>query len=222
VQTGPDRAHLVELYTSEGCDSCPPAEKWLYTLRQHPGLVGLEFHVTYWDGSGWHDPFDAQAHTDRQKMLAKRGNHEVIYTPQIWIDGHIWHNWPKGAPPGFVDKASSPLTATVDIGPPLRTTFDATGADSKDNDKYRLYAAVIENGLVSSVTGGENKGKTFTHDDVVRAFDGPLSLPHAQAQFTLPEHADLAKSSVVGFVVNDSNGEVTQVVQVPLASCLKR
>src|SRR5215469_4646143 len=58
VQTGAARAHLVELYTSEGCDSCPPAEKWLYTLRQHPGLVGLEFHVTYWDSGEWRDPFD--------------------------------------------------------------------------------------------------------------------------------------------------------------------
>src|SRR5262249_26276217 len=70
--SGADRPHIVELYTSEGCDSCPPAEKWMGTLRKHPELIGLEFHVDYWDNSEWHDPFSDHAYTMRQQTLAKR------------------------------------------------------------------------------------------------------------------------------------------------------
>lgn len=217
--SGTQRSHLVELYTSEGCDSCPPAEKWLTTLRGKPGLAGLELHVTYWDSEEWRDPFDAQAYTDRQKALAKRGNRGQIFTPQIWIDGHVWHNWPKGTPPAFMDKASAPLTMKVTTGTPLRIAFDSSGTGDKDT--YRVYAAVTESGLSSNVTGGENKGKKLSHVDVVRAFAGPFSLPHAQTEFTLPEKEDLSKTDVVGFVEDESDGSVMQVVDIPLSACLK-
>src|ERR1700746_1555748 len=79
------RPHVVELYTSEGCDSCPPAERWMSTLLKHPDLVGLEFHVDYWDTSDWRDPFSQHAYTVRQQALSKRSNHNQTYTPQIWL-----------------------------------------------------------------------------------------------------------------------------------------
>ena len=218
-QNGGAQLHLVELYTSEGCDSCPPAEKWMVSLSKHAQFAGLEFHVDYWDSLQWKDPFSNHAYTQRQQALAKRSNHGEIYTPQIWLDGHLWHNWPKGAPPVFAGKPSSTLSAAVTMGTPLRASFDVSNPDGKDT--YLLYAAVTENDLERSVTGGENRGKKLRHDSVVRAFAGPLSMPHAQVEFKLPEQVNLAHASVIGFLQDERDGAITQVVRVPLDQCLK-
>ena len=77
AQSGADRPHVVELYTSEGCDSCPPAERWMSTLRKHSDLIGLEFHVDYWDGADFRDPFSDHAYTQRQQALARRDGHQT-------------------------------------------------------------------------------------------------------------------------------------------------
>lgn len=213
--------HLVELYTSEGCDSCPPAEKWVSSLRKHPELAGLEFHVDYFDSQQWTDPFANHAYTVRQQALAKRSNDGQYYTPQIWLDGRLWKNWPKGAPPALAGKPTSTLSAKVVMGAPLRATFDVSNPDVNNQSAPALYAAVIESGLSRSVTGGENKGKRLSHDDVVRAFVGPLPLPHAEVEFKLPKGVDLSHSDVVGFVQDERDGTVTQVARVPLDACQK-
>ena len=100
AQSGADRPHLVELYTSEGCSSCPPAEKWMSKLVGKPDEVGLEFHVDYWDEGGWRDPFDSKAYTKRQEKLSRKFNKGQFYTPQVWIDnqvmerdGALWFSW---------------------------------------------------------------------------------------------------------------------------------
>ena len=220
-QSGNPQLHLIELYSSEGCSSCPPAEQWMTSLLKHPEIAGLEFHVDYWDSTSWKDPFASHSYTERQEAMAKRSNHGQIYSPQIWADGHIWRNWPKGTPPALVDKPSSTLSATVVMGASLRATFDVSDPDSKDKDAYHLYAAVTENDLTRSVAGGENKGKKLSHDDVVRAFSGPQQLPHAEIEFKLPPDVVLSHASVVGFIQDEHDGSVTQVVRVPLDKCQK-
>lgn len=218
-QSGNPQLHLVELYSSEGCNSCPPAEQWLSTLRKHAELVGLEFHVDYWDSSAWKDPFSKHAYTERQEALAKRSNNGQIYSPQIWLDGQIWKNWPRGAPPSVEEKSPVSLSVTTSSQAPLRATFDVGGSGIADS--YRLYAAVAENGLSRSVTGGENKGKKLNHDDVVRAYVGPLQLPHAEVEFALPSGVDLSHTDIVGFVQNEKDGSIVQVVRLPLDKCQK-
>lgn len=220
-RAGDPQLHLVELYSSEGCDSCPPAEKWVSSLRTHNELVALEFHVDYWDSQQWNDPFSNHAYTLRQEALSKRSNDSQYYTPQIWLDGRLWKNWPKGTPPALAEKPASTLSAKVEIGTPLRATFDVANADVTNKDAPQLYAAVIESGLSRSVTGGENKGKKLSHDDVVRAFVGPLPLPHAEVEFKLPQGVDLSHSEVVGFVQDERDGRVTEVTRVPLDMCQK-
>lgn len=217
--SGNPQLHLVELYSSEGCNSCPPAEQWLSTLRKSSQLVGMEFHVDYWDSPAWKDPFSNHAYTERQEALARRANHGQVYSPQIWIDGVVWKNWPRGTPPAVVESSPLAVSVSAKTDTPLRAVFDV--ADTGMKDSYRLYAAVVESGLSRSVTGGENKGKKLSHDSVVRAFNGPLRLPHAEVEFALPSGVDLARADIVGFVQDEKDGGIVQVVRLPLDKCGK-
>lgn len=219
VSSSAERPHLVELYTSEGCDSCPPAERWISTLLKHPDLVGMEFHVDYWDTSEWRDPFSNHAYTVRQKALAKRGNRDQIFTPQVWLDGHVWGNWPKGSPPAAVDGTAPPLRVTVDNGDLAHVHVDVEGAGDKPD--YRIYAALTENGLSEHVRGGENRGKTLDHDEVVRVFAGPFTLPHADIELKAPPHVDMGKASLIAFVQDEREGSVVQAVRLPMTECSK-
>jgi hypothetical protein len=219
LQSSTPRPHLVELYTSEGCDSCPPAERWMSTLLKHPDLIGLEFHVDYWDNSDWRDPFSDHAYTARQQAIARRRNHDQIYTPQIWLDGRIWNNWPKGTPPDPAEAAAPTLTLSVDGADPLQVVVDVDAAGSKPD--YQVYAAVAEDRLSEHIRGGENRGKTLSHDEVVRAIAGPSPLPHAQFELKVPPRADRAHTSVVAFVQDEASGDVVQAVRLPLQGCAK-
>ena len=213
------RPHLVELYTSEGCDSCPPAERWMSTLLKHADLIGLEFHVDYWDGADWRDPFSSHAYTARQQEIAKRRSHNQIYTPQVWLDGRLWASWPKGAPPDPADAQAPALTLAIDPGEPVHVAIDVDAAGSKPD--YRVYAALAEDKLSEHVRGGENRGKTLSHDEVVRAFAGPFTLPQASIDLKVPPQADRAHTSVVAFVQDEASGDVVQALRLPLQGCAK-
>jgi hypothetical protein len=219
LQSSNPRPHLVELYTSEGCDSCPPAEHWMSTLLKHADLIGLEFHVDYWDTTDWRDPFSDHAYTSRQQAIARRRNHDQVYTPQIWLDGRLWYNWPKGAPPDPAETASPPLALTIDGNDPLRIAIDVHAASGKPD--YRLYAALAEDSLSEHVRGGENRGKTLSHDEVVRAFAGPFPLPHADIELKIPPRTERARASVVAFIQDEASGDVVQSVRLPLRACAK-
>ena len=216
AQSRLERPHLVELYTSEGCSSCPPAEKWMSSIRNDPHQIGLEFHVDYWDELGWPDPFADARYTARQRTLAERGAKAIVYTPQLVVDGRVWKNWPATPAP----------TASVTSAPALdvKVTRDTgilvhLGSDAADAKRHRLYVALTENDLTSTVSAGENRGRQLTHDQVVRAFAGPLELPRAQVELDPPPGLDAAKSSVVAFIEDASSGDVVQVVKLSLAEC---
>src|SRR5260221_6446662 len=81
------RPAVVELFTSEGCSSCPPAEAYIGELAQHKDVLALAFHVDYWDNLGWKDPFSLRLSTDRQYAYSTVLGHSSVYTPQVVIDG---------------------------------------------------------------------------------------------------------------------------------------
>ena len=85
---------VVELYTSEGCSSCPPADRWLSTLKNRPDVVALAFHVNYWDQLGWPDRFASAAFTERQRQLMAPSGSRYVYTPQVIANGQDWRGWP--------------------------------------------------------------------------------------------------------------------------------
>ncbi len=156
-------ARVVELYTSEGCNSCPPADAWLSSLKGRPDVVALAFHVDYWDRLGWKDRFADPAHTQRQAGLRRSGASAFVYTPQVVLDGRDWRGWrtgriDRGAPARVaisLQRDGAAVTATV-AAPP--------GAHLAG------YWASVEDGHASDVRAGENAGTTLHHDRVVRAY----------------------------------------------------
>jgi len=227
VQRSESSPHLVELYTSEGCSSCPPADDWLRRLPAGTGIVALAFHVDYWDYLGWRDRFADPRYSKRQQEQARHDGSSGVFTPQIVLDGRAWPGWYRaGAPAALVDpatgsEASMHLTADAPLlaGTPLRLHLDTAFAHAGDTAAYRNYVALTEDGLSSQVRAGENRGVLLRHDHVVRSFAGPLPLANAEAEIALPSDLDVTRASLVAFAQRASDGAIAQVVALPLARC---
>ena len=177
VASGAQLLPLVELYTSEGCDSCPPADRWL--SRQFPATaartaaVALAFHVDYWDRLGWTDRFASAAYTERQYASMKANAATFVYTPQVLLQGHDWQGWSAGnaqleGAGKMPARAAISLEATVGGGAVV-VVIDATIADAASRGDAQLFVAYADSGLHSDVGAGENRGKRLAHDHVVRA-----------------------------------------------------
>jgi hypothetical protein len=237
AKSGAQTAALVELYTSEGCDSCPPADRWLSGLKDSEARAGravpLAMHVDYWDYIGWHDPYAQAMFSARQREMSSLNHERTVYTPQILVAG-------KDFRPGLFSiggESFDEVVARVNLAPSradlgLALTgignkelkYEATAklrnaADSKD---AAVFVAVFENGLSSAVAAGENKGKLLRHDFVVREWQGPFAIG-ADGALALNRSVALQSAwkphdlGLAMFVQNRSTGQVLQALQ--LAAC---
>jgi len=158
---------LVELFTSEGCSSCPPAEKWLSALKSSQDLwtktVPVAFHVDYWDHLGWRDRFAKPEFTSRQQHYAAAWGGDSVYTPGLVVNGREWRGWFGNAVPTSSIKVGV-LRASLGEDGKLSATFvpDATQARN-----LALNVALLGNDLESNVKRGENSGRKLHHDFVV-------------------------------------------------------
>src|SRR2546423_4550075 len=163
-ESKPARTHLIELYTSEGCSSCLPAEEWMSGLKNQPRLwqdiVPVAFHVDYWDHLGWRDPFASKIWTERQADYSVRWKKESVYTPAFVLDGKEWQ---YGKLPDVAADTPGVLKVTVN-GERVTAVFKAS-ADSAG--RYDLHIARLGFSLRAEVTAGENNGKKLRHDFVV-------------------------------------------------------
>ena len=163
ASSGSTAMTLVELYTSEGCSSCPPADRWLSSLKSRADVVPLAFHVDYWDRLGWKDRFGSAAFSQRQaRQLAVNGS-RFAYTPQVVIDGQDQHNGPR--------LPSSRRASAVAIDMTQAPGGEATASvvlTASSETPLNAYWAVTESGHRSDVSSGENQGATLLHDFVVR------------------------------------------------------
>lgn len=163
-----DATTMVELYTSEGCSSCPPADRWLQGLIDDPGLwtriVPLAFHVDYWDYIGWRDPYATPFHGLRQRRYAEAGALSQVYTPGFVVDGSEWRGWMAGQPPGTPRR--SPGVLTVEMIDSVRARVDFKPSDASP-PPLTVTIALLGFGLESSVSTGENAGRRLRHDFVV-------------------------------------------------------
>ena len=176
---------VLELYTSEGCDSCPPADRWLSkTVTERASdtaFIPLAFHVDYWDYIGWKDAFAQPAFGKRQAALAAGSNASGVYTPQIFVNGREDRSWTAGAKAGGSGVAASVKFSLVATW--LDDSVLLSGRLAEPTNNVRLRYAVTENGLVTAVKAGENKGVTLRHDGVVRAH-GPVAFDPVNGAFT--------------------------------------
>ena len=224
AQSGPRTAALVELYTSEGCSSCPPADRQLSRLRQvlDPAaiVVPLSLHVDYWDYIGWKDPYAQSGFAKRQAWLAHFKAYGVVYTPHFFVSGTELRSWPADFREEVQRLNAQPAEAQIRINASLGAndtlTLTADATTHAAGDRAELYLAVTENGLVSKVTRGENGGVTLAHDHVVRVWIGPIALDRGEArvqrEITLPVSWNRPQLEVVGFVEDTRSGRVLQAV----------
>ena len=231
LQSGARTAVLVELYTSEGCDSCPPADRWLSSLQSKgytpDKVVPLALHVDYWDYIGWKDPYAKREFATRQRRLAELKRAKIVYTPQVLLQGQDFRHWDSGEFASAVDKLNrQPPRATISL---VLNAMGKAGADvtvtaellsAAERKDAALYVAAFENKLSSQVAAGENKGKTLPHDYVVREWIGPIEFGadlKVGEKRTLPllPNANPQQSGVAAFVQNRSTGEVLQALMLP-------
>lgn len=165
VQSGATVPRVVELYTSEGCSSCPPADRWLSSLKGQPGVIAAAFHVDYWNGLGWPDRFSSPAFTERQKQGVGVNGARYAYTPQIVVNGRDWRGSALPAAPG--ESARVRLAWVRMANGELRLSAEALpGAPAR----IQVWWARLEDGHQSRVRAGENRGETLHHDRVVREY----------------------------------------------------
>jgi hypothetical protein len=216
---------LLELYTSEGCDSCPPADRFVSGLRASgfgaEQVVPLSLHVDYWDYIGWKDVFARRAFTERQRWLSEIASSRTVYTPEIFIAGRELRDW-RGGVAGAIRRINAqPAQAQIAItlGRPAGGSLPVE-VSAQAAREGKLFVALYENGLSSEVKAGENRGVTLRHDYVVRDWIGPLAL-QGEGKGMLPRALALPPGAVAGNLgvaafVQNGRGEVLQALALPL------
>jgi len=228
AESGNRTVALVELYTSEGCSSCPPADRWLSGLAARgftpDRVVPLALHVDYWDYIGWKDPYAKREFSQRQRKLSQLQRMALVYTPQVVLHGRDFRQWYSSE----FDRAVAAINArpaqariTLEIMGVGKAALDvrasASLADPARAGEAALYLAVYENRLTSHVSAGENSGRTLNHDHVVLEWQGPFAFgpggtaSERRALALLPGGSP-ERSGVVAFVQDRRTGEVLQAL----------
>jgi len=226
--SGPQTTPLVELFTSEGCSSCPPADRWLTAQfpaeRLGAGVTALAFHVDYWDRLGWKDRFASAQFTQRQYDAMRANRATFVYTPQVLIQGRDAQEWKRGAVASLAATAKRPGRASVTLdamheGGAYKVRATASVADVALRTNAVLWLAYADSGLVSDVKAGENRGVRLIHDHVVRSLHGPFAVNakgEAAASVAIPIPAERGRAPVlVAFVQDAKNGDVLQTLTLP-------
>ncbi|MFC0506633.1 DUF1223 domain-containing protein [Micromonospora costi] len=222
---------VVEMFTSQGCNSCPPAEDVLSEIdhdareRGEP-VYALGFHVDYWDHLGWADPFGAGAHTRRQEAYARAFGTGGLYTPQMIVNGSVEfvgsdrRRASTAIASALSQAAVTPLTLSV------RDGAEGTPAGRRVIVEYEaerlppqavLNVAAVERGLETDVARGENAGRRLRQDNVVRAFvSTAVSAEQGRVHLEVPSALDARHSSLIGYVQSNGDGAIVGATTVDL------
>ena len=219
AQSGAAVPAVVELYTSEGCSSCPPADRWLTGLKGRPDVVALAFHVDYWDSLGWKDRFAQPQFTQRQNATQRTSGARFAYTPQVIVDSRDAPNWSS------LGAASLQATAPATVGLTLArdaaglalTVSPGTGAPAKLSG----YVAVVDDGMQTRVGAGENRGETLRQDGVVRELL-PWNMAGAQpATLRFTSSSTLEPGAARHWVAVATDGVYGRPVQAVTLACAR-
>jgi hypothetical protein len=209
LTSGTSQVALVELFTSEGCSSCPPADRWLGSLRDNPGLwrdfVPVEFHVDYWNGLGWKDRLSSPEYTARQYAYASQWGGRGVYTPCFVRNGTEWR--PLLGGPGAARAPAGVLSVVLDSEGGCRAEYRTDPAEPAAVGPYEIHVALLGGGITSRVTAGENDGATLRHEFVVlgmasRALgsDGADPVLRANLRLPRPPFPDVNRHAIAAWV----------------------
>lgn len=162
--SGDGQVTLIELYTSEGCSSCPPADRWLSKLKSNARLwhdfVPISFHVDYWDYIGWRDRFASSSYSDRQRRYRQEGGTRVVYTPGFFKNGQEWRNRNSLADE---DRPTAGDLSVQVTGDAVAVRFENSYLQETN---LVAHVALLGMNMETEVRAGENKGKRLKHDFV--------------------------------------------------------
>ena len=227
---------LLELYTSEGCSSCPPADRWLRELPQKFGaeqLVALALHVDYWDYIGWKDRFAQARFTERQRQLSRLAGGSTIYTPEVFAGMKEFRSWRSQAELEQRIRRINEQPAAAQIN--LQMSSDGSAAvevqasfvlapTAMAGQQNEGIIVLYENKLISDVKAGENHGVSLQHDRVVRFWSAPVALDAQSGRATwkqsinLPADWKRANLGVAALVQDVRQGRVLQAVA--MSACI--
>lgn len=233
---------VVELFTSEGCSSCPPADRLLIELQETQVVPGIQViplgeHVDYWDRLGWKDPFSSRAFSDRQRDLGQELGLSQIYTPQMVINGTREFVGSRRADAlRALREASEASSLGVELeAQPWKERPDelelgirVQGREENFPGRYRIRLAITEDDLVSRVTRGENSGRVLHHAAVVRRLEEVTSCKLSQGRFETRTRLRLDPSwrrenlAIVVFVENPKTLEIVGAASWQLLATSRR
>jgi hypothetical protein len=208
---------IVELFTSEGCSSCPPADELVARIQKEDAdrpVYILSFHVDYWNNLGWKDPFSNAAFSRRQKQYAEWLNLRSVYTPQVIVNGRTEF---VGSDEGkMVSEIQSNLQKKSATGLEvqlLQKNTDQAGLQydiTNSTGNISLILAVVQKSATIKVERGENGGRTLSHVQIVRNFQEIplLGKKSGTTQVILPSNMDHQEFEIIGFLQNTDTGEI--------------
>ena len=207
-ESGIKRVALLELFTSQGCSSCPPAESWLNRFENDSRLwkvvVPVAFHVDYWDRLGWEDPFASKAYTNRQYRYRQTGGIDSVYTPGFVLNGREWRGWFNRSGLRIPGENTGNLSVSIEDGNILATY-------SNFNDEHRLNVALMAIGLQTHVKRGENRNRNLKQS-FVSLFHGTYSPTKGSWRVPLPsiDRPDSEKLAIAVWITSTNSLEPIQ------------
>lgn len=217
-----EKTNTIELFTSEGCSSCPPADEWVSTFVDNKALfksiIPLVFHIDYWDYIGWKDTFATRNNTSRQRRFQLEGISSSVYTPQFIVNNQEWkgwftlfgrNKWPmSNEQVGILQLNHTPKSKKLDV------TFTPV---KKDHKLFKLHVALLGIGIKSHVKRGENQGKSLIHDFIVLSHESyslkQANYPHTLWTVNMPQVPDFTqnRTALVVWVSEERSQKVIQI-----------
>jgi hypothetical protein len=229
ISSGDRQTAVVELYTSEGCSSCPPADRWLSRLIETPrdelDVLALSFHVDYWDYLGWKDRFSDAAYTRRQRQLGANNLQRTIYTPEFFVNGME----ARGAA-NILDKIQQSNRQQAPLELKLTVSRDETElvlelhspGDRDTIGQIHHRYLVYENNLSTDVKRGENSGATLQHQQVVRYMSGPQNLKlNNRHRIAIEPDWNPHNIGVAVLVTSPGDRQYLQALHTPVTSLMR-
>lgn len=230
ASSGAQSVALLELYTSQGCSSCPPADRWLRELSARSDsavrVIPLALHVDYWDYIGWKDRYAQPKFAVRQREMAGLNRYASVYTPQFLLNGRDYRRWGNAArfDRDIAAINRTPARASIQLAISRSPADDievSVAAQASTPGKPLLYVALFENNLSSQVKAGENSGTRLHHERVVRAWLGPYPVDDKTTtpwplKIPLQPEWKAQDLGVAAFVQSSSSGEVLQALALGL------